>query len=396
LVSLGIDFGTAYTRAVASPGGEGEGVGPAEVLDISAWREGIVPSMVLVPPEGIVVGDAAVTGACQRPTCAIHGLKRLLGRLPQDSIAKAVASRAGVSLSLSGAQLTLRTAEGVAITAENAVSAVLRHATNQVLGATAKPPAAVITVPEWYGPSQESALISAARRAGLAVLRLIDEAAAIALALAFQESGDRTVGLVNVGAGSFGVAFINIAAKSIFLLASASDRRVGGDDVTARLLKEKIGGLAGVEGPAQEPFRQAIEEMTQQLALGDEVRRRLPLGKDRTIDLAIAGGELDDALDVLRGPAAEVYADALDDAALEPEEVDTVFATGGMSTLPLLADFIFDLSGKVPHCGPELQGLAGRGAALQAAILSGQIDGPLVFDGKSTGSLHVSDFEGGG
>lgn len=396
MVSLGIDFGTAHTRAVASPGAEERGTTPGEVLDVNAWPESVVPSMVLVPPEGIVVGDAAIAGARQRPSCAIHGLKRLLGRLPEDSIARTVASRSGGSLCLSGAQLTVRTAEGVAITAENAVSAVLRHVTSQVLGPAAESPAAVITVPEWYGPSQESALIAAARRAGLEILRLIDDAAAMALALAFQETSERTVGLINVGAGSFGVAFINIAPKSIFLLASASDRRVGGCDVTARLLSEKMGSQLGTEGPAQEPFRQAIEEMTQQLALGDEVRRNVPVSDGKMIELAIRGSELDDALDVLREPAAEVYADALDDAALEPEEVDAVFATGGMSTLPLLSDFIFDLSGQVPQCGLELQGLAARGAALQAAILSGEIDGPLVFDGKSTGSLNVSDFKEGG
>ncbi len=394
-MSLGIDFGTAYTRAVASPAGDESAAASDGAVDFAAWREVVVPSMVLAPPEGLVLGDAAVTGARQRPSCAVYGLKRLLGRLPQDAVARAVASRSGGALSLSGAQLTVRTAEGVAITAENAVSAVLRHAAGQAIGALAEPPAVVLTVPEWYGPSQESALIAAARKAGLSLLRLIDDAAAMAMALAFQEGGERTVGIVNVGAGSFGVAFTSIAPKSVFLLAGASDRRVGGDDVTARLLRGKIGDQAGTEGPAPEPYRQAIEEMTQQLALGDEVRRSVPVGDGRTTELTITGSELDDALDVLREPATEVYADALDDAGLEPEDVDAVYATGGMSTLPLLSDFIFDLSGQVPHCGPELQNLAARGAALQAAILSGQIDGPLVFDGKSTGSLHVSDFKDG-
>jgi len=376
---------------VASSAGAND---PGQVLDFDSWQEAAVPSMVLVPPEGVVVGEAALTGAVQRPSCAVYGLKRLLGRLPHDAIAKAVAHRSGGSLTMSGAQLTFRTAEGVAITAENAVATVLRHAAERVVGSTEESPATVITVPEWYGPSQESALISAARRAGLTLLRLIDDAAAMALALAFQESGERTVGIVNIGAGSFSVAFTTIAPKSIFLLASASDRHVGGDDVTARLVQEKLGGPAS-HGPAEEPFRQAVEEMTQQLALGDEVRRTVQVGPDQVAELTITGRELDDALDVLRGPATEVYADALDDAALEPEEVDVVYATGGMSTLPLLSDFIFDLSGQVPESGPELQSLAARGAALQAAILSGEVDGPLVFDGKSTGSLHVSDFEDG-
>ncbi|MBW2454014.1 MAG: Hsp70 family protein, partial [Deltaproteobacteria bacterium] len=210
MVSLGIDFGTAHTRVASSAGADAGLADAGQVLDFDGWREAAVPSMVLVPPEGVVVGDAAVTGALQRPSCAVYGLKRLLGRLPHDAIAKAVASRSGGSLSMSGAQLTFRTAEGVAITAENAVSTVLRHAADRVVAAPGDSPETVITVPEWYGPAQESALIAAARRADLTLLRLIDDAAAMALGLAFQEAGERTVGIINVGAGSFSVAFTTI------------------------------------------------------------------------------------------------------------------------------------------------------------------------------------------
>jgi molecular chaperone HscA len=380
---LGIDFGTAHTRAML-----------ASRLAEDGTHEVVVPSMVLALPDGLRVGDDALQGAAQHPEAIVYGLKRLLGRTPGDAVAERVGARMGAKLSMSGGQLTVVTAGGQAVGVEDATAALMRHVAERLDPEPAEPRQVVVAIPEWYEPPQETSLGVAARKAGLEVLRYIEDAAAMALALAFDEPGQHTVAIVNLGAGALGVAFATIEARSVFLLASLSDRHIGGDDVIERLLDRALGSAA-CEPVERVVFRRAIEDMIAELAAGGVPSRTIAADGGREHLLRLDDDLLDDAVAQLREPLNELYEEALDEAALDSDEIDMVYATGVLSALSPVSDLLVELSRQVPRCEPSLERMVAYGATMQAAILSGTMDGPLVFDGKSTGSLHLSDFETG-
>lgn len=374
---LGIDFGMVTSRVAA--------------LDsVGNEREIAIPSAVAVLGTSLgdlLVGEGAETAADARPAAVISGLKRLLGRLPGDPVAEDLARRQGATLSLVNGQLVCTTAAGTSVAVEDAVAAVLREAALRAAGMGTHQ--AVLCIPEWFEPRQEAALGAAAARAGLEIIRFIEDAAAMALTLRPESGQPTTAGYVHLGAGALGVSFATVEPRSVFMLASFSDRRVGGNDVTEALMEVAL-RQSMIDPAMRVACWRAIESMKLELTHADESRRTVPYvdgGRAATRDITLRADELDGALAVLREPLAELYEEAVDEAALEPDEIDVVYAVGGMGAHPAVADMILEITGQVPHCEPLLSGMAARGAMRQATILHGG-QGPLVFDGKSTGSLH--------
>jgi molecular chaperone DnaK (HSP70) len=353
-------------------------------------KEIVLSSQVAILPDRIAVGDDARRVGNDDAVYLASGLKRLLGRLPGDPVAEDLARRQGIKLGLSASHLALTTAAGTRATVVDCVAAVLAQAVETAGGSGEHK--AVIAIPEWFESRQEASLGVAARTAGIEVLRFIEDAAAMGLALSSSDNHERTVAVIQLGAGSLGVSFTTIDEKSVFLLASMSDRRVGGDDITEALMEVAVRDAPLAPGP-RAACRRAVEAMKLQLAHAEDATQEVTLPGGEHMRLQLGAAELDDALGTLREPLADLYDEALEEAALEPDEIEVVYAVGGMSAYPVVADMILELTRQVPHCEPSLSGLVARGAAVQAAILAAGAKGPLVFDGKSTGSLNLADFE---
>src|SRR5690606_37599071 len=130
--------------------------------------------------------------------------------------------------------------------------------------------------------------------------------------------------IIHLGAGALGVAFATIDRKSVFLLASLSDRRVGGNDIVEALMDAALRDEpVGPVGRAA--CRRAVEAMKQELAHREHASRIVRYvqdGQEVTRELSIGAAELDAALEVLREPLADLYQEALEEAALEPDEVE--------------------------------------------------------------------------
>jgi molecular chaperone DnaK (HSP70) len=376
---IGIDFGTARIRDVLAP------------TEPARWpEEAVVPSIVVAHPQGLAVGVEAEQLAAASDG-ALRGVKRLLGRLPGDPLAEVTALRMGGQLVTAASQLAFRTANGVLVNVEEAAARLLAHAVMSVAGGVPADHQAVIAIPSWYEPAQESALGMACQGAGLDVLRLIEDAASMALALAFEERAARTVGFVNLGAGAVSVAFATLESKSVFVLSSVSDRRFGGDDLTEALLERAL-GAAAVDESARAECRHAVDQMKAELAAQGSAQRIVrggaPAGERQ---LTLDAGAVDQAMAGLGSPLRAAFEEALEDAALEPDEVDEIYATGAMMAFPQAVDAVVAVTRRMPRCDESVERLAAHGAALQCAILAGGMDGPLVFDGKSTGSLNLSE-----
>jgi molecular chaperone DnaK (HSP70) len=175
----------------------------------------------------------------------------------------------------------------------------------------------------------------------------------------------------------------------VFLLSSLSDRQYGGDDVLDALIDISLEAEPLEHGAHRTLCRVAIDSMCDELALGGVVTRQVELPGAGPRTITIDDAMLQEALSGLRTPLQDAYEDALEDAGIEANDLDCVYATGALSAFAPVSDIILELTDQLPRCEPVLQGLAARGAAVQASILSGIMDGPLVFDGKSTGSFEI-------
>jgi molecular chaperone DnaK (HSP70) len=386
VVLLGIDFGTACTRAVRWEAR----------VDLAA-QVASIPSIALAQETGFLVGEAAGLHAASRPAEVVHGLKRMLERTPEDPVARAVAARSGSSLQMVKDQLLLFTSASTYVSPDACVAALLHQAATRAAdGETEGERPAVIALPEWYEAAQEAALREAARRAGIHVLRFIGEGVAAALWAAKEDSSERTLAVVNVGAGGTSTTILSIDPQGVYLSAVASDRRWGGDDVTAALVDAilaKAPVLPQAEPGLRETLRQAVEAMKPVLARDQaasrSVRVATPMGAGDVL-IGLGARELAGALEGLLGAVSETAAEALDQADMTADELDHVVALGGMSAFPAILGRMAEVLGHRPEAGAELEPSVVLGAAYEAAILAEQAVGPLVLDGKSTGRLTLA------
>ena len=386
VVLLGIDFGTACTRALRWDG----------VADL-APRIVVVPSVALAQASGFVVGEAAAARLGEQAPAVVYGLKRLLERAPDDRVAREVARRGGAKLLLAEQQLTLRTAAGLSVGVDGCVAALLHQAATRAAGpdATGVRPA-VLALAEWYDADQEATLREAARRAGIHVMRFIGDGVAAALWAAKDDPSERTLAVVNVGAGGTSVTIVSIDPQGVYLSSAASDRSWGGDDVTASLVGAILAKAPML--PAQQPglretLRQAVEAMKPDLARGTAASRTVRIATPVGTGDALVGLEQADLPRAMQGlltAIGETAAEALDQAEMTAQEIDQVLALGGMGAFGPVLGRIAEAFGQAPAVGQELEQHVVLGAAYEAAILADQAEGPLVLDGKSTGSIALA------
>ncbi|MBW2526086.1 MAG: Hsp70 family protein [Deltaproteobacteria bacterium] len=383
---IGIDFGTAITRAV-------------RWHDQPEWTESVValPSLALAQDDALRVGRDAAALAAEQPARVICGVKRLLERTADDEIAQALVARAGATLYTAGARLHVRTSAGAALPVDGAVAALLHQAASLVAEDTAGAERyAVITTPEWYGSIEQGSLRAAAERAGVRVLRLIGEGAALALWMAREDDTERTIAIVNAGAGGVSVTLATIDPQGVYIAATADDPRRGGDDVTAALVDGVMTEVEQPEPSSRELVRQAVEQLRPELVAEPSVERTIVLPGPRPAELVIHLDRTDllPALNSLGDALSEACDMALDDADLELDEVDQVFATGGMSAYPQVVERIASAMGQEVRCDDGMDQQVTLGAAFEAAIVTQQTEGPLVLDGMSTGGMALGPLDG--
>jgi molecular chaperone DnaK (HSP70) len=293
--------------------------------------------------------------------------------------------------------LVLRTSTSDSVAVDACVAALLHQATAGALeGETEGPRHAVLTVPEWFGSSQQAALSEAARHAGIRVLRYLGEGTAVALWLARSDPSERTLAVVNVGAGGTSATIASIDAQGVYLSAATSDRHWGGDDVTAALVESQVRALppADAERPElRELARQAVEELKPELARRGTATRVLPASAvhPQPWRLELGAPELADALEGVLGALDELCADVLDQADSDADDVDEVLLVGGLSELAAVREAVARGFGQAPRVERRFEQFTVLGAAYEAAILADEADGPLVLDGRSTGRLNVVD-----
>lgn len=252
---------------------------------------------------------------------------------------------------------------------------------------------AVITVPAYFTDAQRQATKDAGRIAGLEVKRIINEPTAAALAYGMDKlDQDKKILVFDLGGGTFDVSILEIGDGTFEVLATAGNNRLGGDDfdkVIIDYLAEEFKKAEGVDlrsdNMALQRLKEAAEKAKKELSSTMNTNINLPFitatasgPKHLNIDLSRA--KFDELTASLVEKTMEPTKRALSDAGLSVSEIDDVLLVGGSTRIPAVQEAVKKFIGKEPHKGINPDECVAAGAAIQAGVLTGEVNDLLLLD----------------
>ena len=376
---VGIDLGTTNSLVAYMKNGQPRVIPGAD-------GDPIVPSIVYFAPDGeIQVGKEARAHLFESPERTVYSVKRLMGRGLDD--VQGEREHFAYQLSDEFREVVRIKMDDRLYTAPEVSAHVLRALKARAeaqLGETVDQ--AVITVPAYFNDSQRQATRDAGRIAGLEVLRIVNEPTAACLAYGLEQRREGTVAVYDLGGGTFDISILKLRDGIFEVQSTNGDTRLGGDDmdrVLAEVLATELrSGRSGVSIPQAElteRLRIAAEEAKKALTDAETttVRVELPDG-DWTRELSRS--EFEQLIAPIVERTLEPCRQALEDAGVSTVEIDEVVLVGGSTRVPLVRDRVARLFAKTPHCDLDPDEVVALGAAVQAGILSGDVEGFLLLD----------------
>ncbi|MGD8771079.1 MAG: molecular chaperone DnaK, partial [Desulfobacterales bacterium] len=251
---------------------------------------------------------------------------------------------------------------------------------------------AVITVPAYFSDSQRQATKDAGKIAGLNVLRIINEPTAASLAYGMDKKSEEKIAVFDLGGGTFDVSILDIGDGVFEVKATNGDTHLGGEDFDLRLIdyladefKKDQGIDLRADKMALQRLKEAAEKAKMELSASMETDVNLPFitadaGGPKHLNIKITRAKLEglvsDLLDKLEGPCNM----ALKDAGLSSGDVNEVILVGGMTRMPAVHERVKKIFGKEPNKGVNPDEVVALGAAIQGAVLKGDVKDVLLLD----------------
>ncbi|WP_027717868.1 molecular chaperone DnaK [Desulfovirgula thermocuniculi] len=251
---------------------------------------------------------------------------------------------------------------------------------------------AVITVPAYFTDAQRQATKDAGRIAGLEVLRIINEPTAAALAYGLDKEEDQTILVYDLGGGTFDVSILELGDGVFEVKATSGNNRLGGDDFDQRIMDwliEEFRRETGIDlrgdRMAMQRLKEAAEKAKIELSSVTTTTISLPFiaadasgpkHLERTLTRAKFEELTADLVEATMGPVRQ----ALADAGLEPKDIHKVLLVGGSTRIPAVQEAIRRYLGKEPYKGINPDECVAIGAAIQAAVLAGEVKDVLLLD----------------
>ncbi|MBT5330800.1 MAG: molecular chaperone DnaK [Porticoccaceae bacterium] len=390
---IGIDLGTTNS-CVAFRDGE-----KVRVIENSEGDR-TTPSIVAFTDDSeILVGQAAKRQAVTNPANTLHAVKRLIGRRFDDSIVQKDIGMVPYKIvkAENGDAWVEAKGEKKAppqISAE--VLKKMKKTAEDYLGEDITE--AVITVPAYFNDSQRQATKDAGKIAGLDVKRIINEptAAALAYGLDKKEGTDSTIVVYDLGGGTFDVSVIEIAdvdgEKQFEVLATNGDTFLGGEDFDLRVIEyladsfKKDSGMDLTGDPlAMQRLKEAAEKAKIELSSSQQTEINLPYitadsSGPKHLVVKLTRAKLESLVEDLVARSLEPCKTALADAGMSASEIDEVILVGGQIRMPLVQEKVTDFFGKEPRKDVNPDEAVAMGAALQGAVLAGDVTDVLLLD----------------
>ena len=379
---VGIDLGTTNSLvAVLDPSGHPEVIPAADDP-----TDRIVPSVMSIAEDGsVLVGRAAQAALLTHAGRTVYSAKRLMGRGSDDVTEelKLLPFRlAQSSDSVIRLQLGDRTFTPPQVGAE--ILKELKRRAEAYLGQEISQ--AVITVPAYFNDAQRQATKDAGRIAGLEVLRLVNEPTAASLAYGLDKRKEGVIAVYDLGGGTFDISILRLQDGIFEVLATNGDTHLGGDDIDDLLIKIAKEDIAAEWGEGIEGNQEAVQLLRRSVIRAKEELSFVP---QTVIDLQYQGKhyqrELTRALfDQLIAPTVErtlgPCRDCIKDAGVAVEDIAEVVLVGGSTRIPLVRTAVRNLFRAEPHTELNPDEVVALGAAVQAGILSGDVQDTLLLD----------------
>jgi molecular chaperone DnaK len=351
----------------------------------------LCPSVVSLDPDGnIIVGEPARKRLLTQPERTIYSVKRLMGRGVtdiQDELKlfpfRVDAASGNVIRVLLG---------GKSFTAPEISSFILRELKNWAESHFGEPvDRAVVTVPAYFNDAQRQATKDAGKLAGLAVLRLVNEPTAAALAYGLHEKQRGRVAVYDLGGGTFDISVLKLISTSdgdIYqVLATNGDTHLGGDDIDNLLqafVHEQILQHDQIDfsphGEIAQELRKELIALKHELSDKEQATLRFPLPNEKIFEFTFTRGMLEALIRPVVDRTIAPVKRALADAQLKPSEMEAVVLVGGTTRTPLIRRTVQEFFGRAPHTELNPDEVVALGAAVQANILDRGVSNMLLLD----------------
>jgi molecular chaperone DnaK len=385
---IGIDLGTTFSVVSVMEGGE-------PVVIPTSEGERLLPSVVAVNPKSNerMVGWVARRQAVTNPENTVFSIKRLMGRKFKDpEVQRAMkrlpykiieAKNGDAWVEMGGKQYSPPEISAM-------ILQKLKTDAEAYLGESVRQ--AVITVPAYFNDSQRQATKDAGKIAGLEVLRIINEPTASSLAYGLDKKKDEQIAVYDLGGGTFDISILSIGDGVFEVISTNGDTYLGGDDFDLRIIdwiadefKREHGIDLRQDRMALQRLKEAAEKAKKELSSVMQTEINLPFvtadqSGPKHLVMTLTRAKLEqlvgDLVEKSMGPVEQ----ALKDAKLQPSDIDEVVLVGGQTRMPLVQEHVRKLFGKEPNKTVNPDEVVSVGAAIQAAVLAGEVTDVLLLD----------------
>ena len=384
---IGIDLGTTNSCVAIMEGGD-----PNVLANAEGSRT--TPSVVAFTDSGErLVGQIARRQAITNPENTISAVKRLIGRRSDDLMVQKASSLLPYKIVRNengDAWVEIRGKRYSPAEISAFILQKMKQTAEDYLGE--KVTEAVITVPAYFNDSQRQATKDAGRIAGLNVLRIINEPTAASLAYGLDKKKDEKIAVFDLGGGTFDISILELGDGVFEVKATNGDTFLGGEDFDQRVIdyladefKKDQGIDLRKDRMALQRLKEAAEKAKCELSSSMETDINLPFitadqQGPKHLNMKLTRSKLEalcaDLIDRTEGPCRQ----ALKDAGLSAGDIHEVILVGGMTRMPAVQERVRKIFGKEPHKGVNPDEVVAVGAAIQGAVLKGEVKDVLLLD----------------
>jgi molecular chaperone DnaK len=382
---IGIDLGTTNSVVAVMEGND---------VTVIPNQEGsrLTPSVVAFSTKGdILVGEPAKRQAITNPRGTVYSIKRFMGRRHEEVKSEEKMIPYEV---VGGPNDYVKVRVGGKEYTPSEISAMilrkLKEAAESYLGHKVRK--AVITVPAYFNDSQRQATKDAGQIAGLEVARIINEPTAAALAYGLEKKKNEKIAVFDLGGGTFDISILDVADGVFEVLSTNGDTHLGGDDWDEALInfiadefkKEQSIDLRK-DQMALQRLKEAAEKAKKDLSFQAQADINLPFitadaSGPKHLTMTISRAQFEKLTDNLFERCRQPVLTAMKDAKLKPSDIDEVVLVGGSTRMPRVQQIVKDIFGKDPHKGVNPDEVVAVGAAIQGAVLTGEVKEVLLLD----------------
>lgn len=381
---IGIDLGTTNSAVAVVEGGKPKIIHSAE-------GENIIPSVV--DPAKRIAGRVAKRQAIVSPKQTIFSIKRLMGRRYKDATVTEDIKWLPYDIKEGKDGMAIVEVDGKEYTPQEISAQILQKIKKDAesyLGG--KVTEAVITVPAYFDDSQRQATKQAGEIAGLTVKRIINEPTAAALAYGLDKEKAHTIAVYDLGGGTFDITILELGDGVFEVKSTSGDTHLGGDDFDQKIItylvdefKKDQGVDLSSDKQALQRLRDAAEKAKVELSSTTETEINIPYvtadsSGPKHLVTKLTRAKLEGLVVDLIDKSFDAVKSSLKDAKLEANKIDEVVLVGGQTRMPAVQTKVKEFFGKEAHKGINPDEVVAIGAAVQGAILSGEMKDVVLLD----------------